>query len=160
MRNRVWLLPLIFLGLAGIGQNTASAQTSPTSQEESTHGKVPTEFSIGGDLIENDADAQRFQEAFAERLQASSKLYWWGSASYLLPEDGVRIRLVSTQVNGEHGEIIGSAIVASASLRSPKDANAERLIDTKHWFVRHGAPVDDIVQTYFDQLEDRLLLEN
>jgi hypothetical protein len=153
MRQELWLLPLMLLGLSGIGHNSV-AQTPPLACQQQD--KRATEFSIGGDFIEHDEDAKRFQDAFTERLQASNNLYWWGCATELLPESGIRIRFVSTQIVGDHGEILGSAIVASASRRSPKDPNAEHLIDIKHWFVRHDAPVEDIVLSYLNQLEDDL----
>jgi hypothetical protein len=139
---------LVFLTLSGIGRCSLS-------QEPQTD-KLPTEFSIAGDILHQDPDAKRFQNVFEAKLVASDRLCWWGRASYLLPENGVRICLYSTQVKGEDGQILGSAVVLTAARRSPKDAEAETLIDVKNWFVRHDASVDGTVQTYIDQLAEKL----
>jgi hypothetical protein len=160
MRVKIWLLSLLIPLSLGMGHPSACQTISDGERTAFCQGshadKLAAEFTTAGDFLEHDPDAQRFQDVFATELQASEVLYWWGCDESIFPENGVRIHLVSTQVKDAHGEILGSAIVATATRRSSKDPYAEIPIDTKHWFVPHDSPVENTVHEYFAQLRRKL----
>jgi hypothetical protein len=162
MRIKAWHFSfalLLSLTMAGPG----TCQTNTTTDEERTAycqgnetQRLAFEWTISGDFIEHDPDADRFKEAFETALQKSDVLYRWGCDHYSFPENGVRVHLVSTQIKDEQGEILGTAIVAVASSRSPKDPLSEIPIDTTHWFVPHYSPVEPIVREYFTRLRSKI----
>jgi hypothetical protein len=158
MNAKIWILSLLLpLGMAKSSVcQTISDEERKAFCQGSHADKLATEFTLAGDFLEHDPDAQRFQGAVATELQASEVLDWWGCDESIFPENGIRIHLVSTQVKDAHGEILGSAIVATATRRSPKDPYAEIPIDTKHWFVRHDSPVENTVHEYFVQLSTQV----
>jgi hypothetical protein len=160
MRTAIWLSSLLILLSLGMGHSCACQTMSNEERTvfcQGSHGdKLAAEFTVAGDFLEHDPDAQRFQAAFATELEASEVLYWWGCDESIFPENGVRVHLVSTQVKDADGEILGSAIVATATRRSPKDPFAEIPIDTKHWFLPHDSPVENTVHEYFAQLRSKL----
>src|ERR1700743_3073523 len=140
MRIPIWqILFALGLSLATAGPSICQTPNETTDQERTAHcgrtdtDRIAIEWSISGDFIEHDPDADRFKESFVTELDKSDFLYWWGCDSYRLPKDAVLVHLVSTQVKDDRGDIIGTAIVATASRRSPKDPLAEIPIDTTHW---------------------------
>jgi|SRR5271167_908054 len=160
MHLKIWPLSLLILLSLSMGHPSECQSFSNeerTAYCQGSHGdKLEAEFTIAGDFLEHDPDAERFQEAFATALEASEVLYWWGCDDSIFPENGVRIHLVSTQVKDAHGEILGSAIVATATRRSAKDPFAEITIDTNHWFLPHDSPVENIVHEYFARIRSKL----
>jgi hypothetical protein len=158
------LVALIFLAFGGIPLHPRHDLFSNESRRgalqqsvEDQNEKVAIEFSKAGDAIDGDPEAARFEQEFLDQLQASGRFYWWGSAVRLLPENSLHVVLISVEVKDANGEVVGSAIVLSAARRCAKDPEAEHPIDVKTWFVRHNQPVDDIVRTYFRELQEKVM---
>jgi hypothetical protein len=112
--------------------------------------KVPVSI-LAPTEVKDDDIALKFTRSLSDEIQLSGKFYSWSGPDADLPQNGVRIFMMSVKVGDS-----GSAIFAEATGPGAKDPGCYKRIAAEMWFIPRDVSVADDTRGFLAYVDRKL----